>query len=147
MGSARQWPRLCAAPGVDALAQDPRFATNGDRVERRAELRPILAGRFAQRSTADWLSALDAAEIPCGPINDVIAAFASPEAVELGMTVEQEHPAWGVIQQVGIPFRLAATPATIRTPPPTLGEDTDAILTGLGYDDGEIAGLRARGVV
>jgi crotonobetainyl-CoA:carnitine CoA-transferase CaiB-like acyl-CoA transferase len=147
VGSARQWPRLCAALGLDGLVRDPRFATNGDRVERRAELRPILAERFATRSTADWLAALDAAEIPCGPINDVVAAFASPEAVELGMTVEQDHPAWGVIRQVGIPFRLAATPASIRTPPPALGEDTDAILSELGYDPAAIAGLRARGVV
>jgi crotonobetainyl-CoA:carnitine CoA-transferase CaiB-like acyl-CoA transferase len=146
VGSARQWPRLCAALGVEALAADPRFATNGDRVERRAELRPILAARFAERSTIDWLAALDAAEIPCGPINDIVAAFASPEAVELGMTVEQEHPTWGAIRQVGIPFRLAATPATIRTPPPALGEDTDAILTELGYGPMEIADLRARGV-
>ena len=148
VGSARQWPRLCAALGLPALAEDPRFATNGDRVERRAELRPILAERLrASGRRADWLAALDAAEIPCGPINDIVAAFASPEAVELGMTVEQEHPAWGVIRQVGIPFRLAATPATIRTPPPTLGEDTDAILAELGYDAGEIAAFRARGVI
>ena len=146
VGSARQWPRLCSALGLDELAQDPRFATNGDRVERRAELRPILAERFAGRSTADWLAALDAAEIPCAPINDVVAAFASPEAVELGMTVEQEHPAWGAIRQVGIPFRLAATPATIRTPPPALGEDTDSILAELGYPPAEVADLHARGI-
>jgi crotonobetainyl-CoA:carnitine CoA-transferase CaiB-like acyl-CoA transferase len=63
------------------------------------------------------------------------------------MTVEQEHPAWGVIRQVGIPFRLAATPATVRTPPPTLGQDTDAILAELGFDRDAIADLRARGVV
>ena len=147
VGSGRQWPRLCLALGLPALADDRRFATNGDRVERRAELRPTLAARFAERSTADWLAALDAAEIPCGPINDIVEAFASPEAVELGMTVEQEHPAWGLIRQVGIPFRLAGTPASIRTPPPTLGQDTDAILAELGYAADEIARLRARRVV
>ncbi len=146
-GSERQWPRLCAALGLPDLASDPRFATNGDRVERRAELRPILAARFIGRTTADWLDILDAAEIPAGPINDVGAAFASPEAVALGMTVEQEHPAWGVIRQVGIPFTLAATPADIRTPPPTLGEDTDAILAALGYSPAEVSGFRAGGVV
>jgi crotonobetainyl-CoA:carnitine CoA-transferase CaiB-like acyl-CoA transferase len=63
------------------------------------------------------------------------------------MTVEQEHPAWGVIRQVGIPFRLSETPASIRTPPPSLGEDTDAILGELGYAADEIAEFRARGVV
>ena|SRR5436190_806721 len=147
VGSARQWPRLCTTLGLDALTADPRFATNGDRVERRDELRPILAERFVRRSTIDWLAALDAAEIPCGPINDIVAAFASPEAVELGMTVEQQHPIWGAIRQVGIPFRLAATPATIRTPPPVLGEHTDAILAEAGFDSAEIARLHARRVV
>ena len=134
VGSERQWPRLCDALGVPGLATDPRFATNGDRVEHRAELRPILAARFRARDTGTWLAALEAAEIPAGPINDIVQAFASPEAVALGMTVEQEHPAWGLIRQVGIPFQLSATPASIRTPPPTLGQDTDAILSELGYD-------------
>ena len=107
----------------------------------------ILAARFREEPTADWLAALDAAEITCGPINDIVAAFASPEAVALGMTVEQEHPAWGVIRQAGIPFHLAGTPASIRTPPPTLGQDTDSILAELGYGVHEIAELRTRGIV
>jgi crotonobetainyl-CoA:carnitine CoA-transferase CaiB-like acyl-CoA transferase len=146
-GSERQWPRLCAALGLPDLATDPRFATNGDRVERRTLLRPILSSRVAERTTSAWLPALEAAEIPAGPINDIREAFASPEAVALGMTVEQDHPAWGVIRQAGIPFGLSATPATIRTPPPTLGQDTAAILTELGYDARRIAAFRAAGVV
>ncbi len=147
VGSERQWGRFCEALGVPDLAADPRFTSNGDRVERRDELVPILAARFLERGTADWRDALDAAEIPNGPINDVLEAFASPEAVALGMTVEQEHPAWGVVRQVGIPFRFSATPASIRTPPPTLGQDSDEILGGIGYGAEEIAGLRARDVI
>ena len=147
VGSERQWPRLCVALGLPALADDPRFATNGDRVERRSELRPTLAERFAERSSADWLALLEAAEIPAGPINDVLAAFASPEAVARGMTVEMEHPAWGLIRQVGIPFDLSATPASIRVPPPLLGQDSDAILVGLGYDAASIAAFREAGVI
>ena len=147
VGSERQWPRFCEALGLPSLAADPRFATNGERVEGRAELRPILAARFAERPTGAWSAALDAAEIPCGPINDILTAFASPEAVALGMTVEQQHPAWGVIRQVGLPFQLAVTPASIRTPPPTLGQDRDAILGELGYSRAEIHALRERTIV
>jgi crotonobetainyl-CoA:carnitine CoA-transferase CaiB-like acyl-CoA transferase len=147
VGSERQWASLCDALGLSDLGSDPRFATNGDRVEQRAELRPRLASRLAERTTADWLAALDTADVPAGAINDVVAAFASPEAEALGMTVELEHPAWGVIRQVGVPFALSATPAVIRSPPPTLGQDTDAILAELGYGTEEIRRLRDRGVV
>lgn len=147
VGSERQWRRFCEALGLAALATDARFATNGDRVEHRAELRPILADRLRGRPTADWLTALDAAEIPAGPIRDIVEAFASPEAVALGMTVEMDHPAWGVIRQVGVPFELSRTPATIRTPPPLLGEGTDEILAELGYDAAAISALRAGDIV
>jgi glutaryl-CoA transferase len=147
VGSERQWPRLCAAIGLPGLATDPRFQTNGDRVERRAELRPILAGRFLTRPTGEWLAVLDAADVPCGPINDIVAAFDSPQARARGMAVEIEHPVLGTIHQVGVPFRLSATPASIRTAPPMLGEHTDRILAELGYTPPDIERLRSTGII
>jgi crotonobetainyl-CoA:carnitine CoA-transferase CaiB-like acyl-CoA transferase len=147
VGSERQWPRFSEALGLPHLATDARFATNGDRVERRGALRPILADRLRERGTADWLAAFETAGVPAGPIRDIVEAFASPEAATLGMTVEMEHPAWGVIRQVGVPFALSGTPATIRTPPPLLGEGTDEVLRELGYDAGAVTALRASGVI
>jgi crotonobetainyl-CoA:carnitine CoA-transferase CaiB-like acyl-CoA transferase len=147
VGSERQWRRFCEVLGRPELASDPRFASNGDRVANRAELRPILAERFRARGAEAWLAELARASIPCGPINNIATAFSSPEAAALDMTVEQVHPSWGVIQQVGIPFQLSRTPATIRTPPPELGANTDEILAGLGYSDSEIVDLRDRKVV
>jgi crotonobetainyl-CoA:carnitine CoA-transferase CaiB-like acyl-CoA transferase len=145
VGSERQWPRFCRALGLPALADEPRFASNGDRVANRDELIATLAARFAERTSADWLAALDAAEIPAGSINDLAAAFDSPWAA--GRTVEIVHPRVGRTRQVRPPFDLARTPATIRTPPPLLGEQTDEILAEIGVDAGEIARLRREGVV
>ncbi|MGH2467546.1 MAG: CaiB/BaiF CoA transferase family protein, partial [Candidatus Limnocylindrales bacterium] len=76
VGTERQWPRFCAALGEPGLAADPRFATNAERVAHRRELRPILEAAFAAASSAAWLARLEAAEVPCGPINDLAAAYA-----------------------------------------------------------------------
>jgi crotonobetainyl-CoA:carnitine CoA-transferase CaiB-like acyl-CoA transferase len=147
VGSERQWARLGPAIGLPELATDARFATNGDRVERRIELIPILAERFAAAPSATWLERMDAAGIPAGPILDVAAALASPQAQALGSRVPLEHETLGRVDQVGIPFVLAGTPASIRRPPPTLGEHTDEILVEAGYDQPAIDRLRSLGVV
>jgi len=147
VASERQWPRLCEVLGLPALVDDPRFVTNGGRVTNRAALRPVLAGAFLGRSTGDWLVALDAAGIPAGAINDVVAAFASPQAQAREMTVDVEHPTLGAVRQVGLAFELSATPASIRTPPPLLGEHSTTVLAELGYTSSEISVLDADGVI
>jgi crotonobetainyl-CoA:carnitine CoA-transferase CaiB-like acyl-CoA transferase len=147
VGSERQWARLGPAIGLPALATDARFATNGDRVEHRTELIPILTARLGTATSASWLRALDAAGIPAGPILDVPAAFSSPQAVALGSRVALRHERLGPVDQVGIPFELAATPASIRTPPPLLGEHSAEILAEAGYGAEAIERLRSAGVI
>jgi crotonobetainyl-CoA:carnitine CoA-transferase CaiB-like acyl-CoA transferase len=147
VGSERQWPRFCEALGLPELVADPRFANNGDRVLNREILRPILAARLRSRTLADWQAALVAADVPHGPILDIEAAFASPEAQARRMTVDQVHPVLGAIRQAGLPIEFGQTPGSIRTPPPLLGEHTDEVLADIGYDDSAIEQLRRDGTI
>jgi crotonobetainyl-CoA:carnitine CoA-transferase CaiB-like acyl-CoA transferase len=147
VGSERQWPRLCHALGLDHLAADARFADNDSRVRNRAELRPMLANRFSTATSAEWLAALEAADVPSGPVNDVLAAFAQPQAQVREMSPTIDHPTLGPIRQVGLPYKLTATPASIRLAPPLLGEQTDEILAELGYAETAVAEMRRDGVV
>jgi crotonobetainyl-CoA:carnitine CoA-transferase CaiB-like acyl-CoA transferase len=147
VGSERQWVRFCEAMRRPDLAADPRFATNGDRVDNRTVLVPILAEVLAADTSTAWLARLEAAEVPCGSINDLLAAFADPSAEALGMRVALDHPRLGRVDQVGIPFALSNHPASIRTAPPLLGEQSGEILAELGYDTAAIGRLRAAGTI
>jgi crotonobetainyl-CoA:carnitine CoA-transferase CaiB-like acyl-CoA transferase len=147
VGSERQWPKLCAELELPDLASDERFASNGARVRNRAVLRPILAARFAEADSGHWLRRLDEAGIPCGPVNSVLAAFEQPQAVARGMRVDVEHPKLGSVPQIGLPYKLSATPASIRSAPPLLGEHSAEVLAELGYSATEIDTLRTEGVI
>jgi crotonobetainyl-CoA:carnitine CoA-transferase CaiB-like acyl-CoA transferase len=147
VGSERQWLRFCEVVGLVELATDARFATNGDRVEHRHELAAILGARFASDTTARWLATLDEAGIPCGPILDVVEAFASPQARAIGARVPVSHPRLGAVDQVASPFRLDGVRAAVRVAPPLLGEHSREILSEAGFAPAEIDALAADGVI
>lgn len=147
VGNDGQFERFCAVAGRPELAADPRFARNADRVRQRAVLVPLLAGLMRQRSRADWLAALEAAKVPCGPINDLAEVFADPQVRARGMTVRVPHPLSDTLELVASPIRLSATPVQLSRPPPLLGEHTDELLAEFGLDAAERARLRALRVI
>jgi crotonobetainyl-CoA:carnitine CoA-transferase CaiB-like acyl-CoA transferase len=124
----RLWERTCAAIGRKDLVQDPRFATNADRMANRAELVAELESALAARGTDDWVEILEGAEVPVGPIHDYRQVFEDPHTLAREMIVEIEHPVEGTIKALGIPVKLSDTPGAVRRPAPLLGEHTEEIL-------------------
>ena len=142
------WRRFCPAIGKPELADDPRFAKNADRVANRAALIVILSELFRQRVNATWLPLLNEAEVPCAPIQTIDQVFAAPQVRHRQMLVEVEHPTVGTLRMAGIPVKFSATPASIRLPPPLLGQHTEEVLSSwLGVSEKEIAELKARKIV
>ncbi len=134
--------------GRPELATDPSYATNAARVERHAELLAWLAPLVRARPVADWLAALEAAGIPCGPILDVGQALAHPAVRARGMVTEVEHPTAGKLMMTGVPVRLSETPGSVRVAPPLLGQHSAALLAELcGVDAAAFAKLLEAGVV
>jgi len=147
-GNDNLFRRFCEVAGCEALARDARFATNGQRVQNRAELTRLLAERIRTRPARDWVEALEAAGVPSGPINTIEQVFREPQALARGLRFELPHPLAGKVALVRSPMRFSATPLEHRAPPPLLGEHTTRVLKGLlGKSDAEIAQLRAEGVV
>ena len=146
-GNDGQFVRLAATLGVPHLQADQRFATNAERVRHIDELRPILADLFATRRVAEWVAQLEAAGIPCSPINSIPAALADAQTQHRRMVREIPHPLAGRLPQVVSPMRFQDSPLSFDTPPPTLGQHTSEVLAELGFTDEEVDSLRARGIV
>ena len=148
VGADAQYQRLCQVIERPDLWEDERFQTNAGRVTHRDVLIPQLQEVFRTRSTQAWLDALWAAKIPASPINDIPAVFADPQVQHRGMAQTIHHPQAGELTLLGPVPKLSRTPAAIRTPPPMLGEHTDAVLQELlGLDEDAIARLRDEGVI
>ncbi|QTO20011.1 CaiB/BaiF CoA transferase family protein [Burkholderia seminalis] len=145
VGNDGQFRKFVEAGGRSELADDERFATNPSRVRHRDTLVPILAEMVKARGKADWIAVLEAAGVPCGPINDLDEVFDNEQVVARGMQVSLPHPCGADVKLVRNPIRMSATPPDARTAPPLLGAQTDDVLREmLGYDDARIAALKAR---
>lgn len=148
VGNDDQFARVMTLIGESALAKDPRFATNAARVTNGDALRAILVRAFRSRRRDDLLRDLTASGVPCGAVRTVPEALADPQLAAREMIVSLEHATAGTIRVLGTPLKLSDSPASIRTPPPTLGQHTDAILEkDAALTPDAIRELRRAGVV
>ncbi len=147
VGTENLWANFCNALDLEHLKQDPRFATNADRIKNRAELVAVLEALFATKPADYWLEKLKTTGIPTGPINTVAETLAHPQHQARNFIVEQQHSIAGLVKSMGNPVHLSDTPVSYRLSPPTLGQHTDEILTELGYDPATITSLRRQGIV
>jgi formyl-CoA transferase len=148
VGNDGQYRRFVEAGGRPDLADDERFATNPMRVRHRDVLVPLLAEMVRTKSKQEWIDALEAAGVPCGPINNLDEVFENPQVQARGLRVDLPHPSAGTVQLVGSPMRMSATPPRYDMPPPLLGQHTEEVLREvLGMDKDGIALLREKKIV
>ena len=148
VGNDRQFASWCGVAGRQELAADARFATNAARVAHRGVLVPIVAESLRARGTRDWLAALNAANVPCGPINDIGQVFAEPQVIHRGLRIDLPHPTAGRVPGVKNPINYSRTAIEYREAPPLLGQHTGEVLEAeLGLDSAQIARLREAGVI
>ena len=148
VGNDGQYAKFCEVAGRPDLASEPRFVKNADRVRHRAELVPLLEAVMKTRAKADWLSALEAAKVPCGAINSLDEVFSDPQVQARGMVTHWQHPLRADLPLVSSPIKLEKTPVRTDRPPPMLGQHTDEVLGELlGVDAARLATLRDRQVI
>ncbi|AXA27397.1 CaiB/BaiF CoA transferase family protein [Pseudomonas putida] len=148
VGNDGQFRKFAEVAGQPQWADDPRFATNKQRVAHRAELIPLIRQATVFKTTAEWVAELERAGVPCGPINDLAQMFQDPQVVARGLKVDVPHPLAGSVPQVASPIRLSETPVEYRLAPPLLGEHTEAVLMDvLGLDAAAVQVLRSAGVL
>ena len=148
VGNDSQFARLCDTAGYPELANDKRYATNKARVENRETLIATIRDFTVTKTTHEWVEALEAVGVPCGPINNLEQVFADPHVQARGLKQSLAHPLADAAPFVANPIRLSETPVQYRSPPPLLGQHNREVLSNfLGMSDAEIDGLIARGVV
>jgi crotonobetainyl-CoA:carnitine CoA-transferase CaiB-like acyl-CoA transferase len=147
VGNDGQFAKLCEAIGRAHWAADPRFVKNADRVRNEATLTPLLAERFRDFTRAELTALLDAAGVPCGPINAVPDVFADPQVQHRQMLRHLPHPLAGSVPQVVSPIRMQDAPLSYDRAPPTLGQHTAEVLAELGLDGAACDALAAKGIV
>ncbi|HEV7264755.1 MAG TPA: CaiB/BaiF CoA-transferase family protein [Falsiroseomonas sp.] len=147
VGNDGQFAKLCEAIGRPDWTSDARFARNADRVRNEAELSPLLAARFQDFTRAELTALLDAAGVPCGPINTVPDVFADPQVRHREMLRHLPHPLAGSVPQVVSPIRLQESPLAFDRAPPTLGQHTREVLDELGISAEQRMVLAEKGVV
>lgn len=143
VGNDQQYAKFCAVAGATHLATDPMYVRNQDRVRNRAQLVPILEQLLLTRTKSEWLDALTAAKVPCGPINNLAEVFADPHVLSRGMVSAMPHPLNADLKLVANPIHMSATPVRQDLPPPLLGQHTQEVLSQLlGKSADEIATLQ-----
>ncbi len=148
IGNDKLWAQFCRAVGRDDMLADPRFATNDLRTRNHAALEPLMQAIFRERPTAHWLSELERAGIPCGPINSIDRLASDPQVAAREMVQEVLDPVAGPMRMAGVPIKLSATPGAIAGPAPSLGQHTDEVLSRLlGSSHEAIERLRRDAVV
>jgi crotonobetainyl-CoA:carnitine CoA-transferase CaiB-like acyl-CoA transferase len=148
VGNDGQFRKFCDVAGVPEWAADPRFATNAARVRQRETIVPLIDAVMRTRTQSAWLAQLEAAGIPCGPINAIDQVFDDPHVKARGMRIDPPHPQAASVPGVRAPLRFSGSPLSYAAPPPLLGEHSRGVLRDrLGVDDVALAGLVARGVV
>ena len=148
IGNDGQFRKFAEAAGRPEWAEDPRFAGNAQRVANRGVLVPLIRQLTVFRTTAEWVSLLEAVGVPCGPVNDLAQVFQDPQVVARQLALTLAHPLAGSVAQVASPIRLSRTPVEYRRAPPLLGEHTDEVLGQLlGLNQEALGRLRASQVI
>ena len=148
IGNDSQFLKFCAVADIAEIGANPLFVKNSDRVRNRAQLVPMLEAVMKSRRKSDWLSALEAAKVPCGAINNLSEVFVDPQIEARGMITHWKHPVKDNLRLVSSPIKLSATPVRTDLPPPLLGQHTDEVLRALlNYSEQKLSDLKNSQVI
>jgi crotonobetainyl-CoA:carnitine CoA-transferase CaiB-like acyl-CoA transferase len=147
VGNDAIWQRFCRAMDLEAYCDDERFLTNAGRITNLAECNQVVNAALGRFTTEEVVRRLDAAAVPCGPINDVRQVFEDPQVIQQELVRSVSHSSLGEVTVAGFPYHFSGTPLQNRYGPPLLGEHSREILAELGYDEGTIEAWCASGAV